>query len=285
MLIHSYKNKPNGMGLGDFIRGSISCYQLCKKLNLHFSIDFKYHPISYYLQQNNIVYSETDIHDLQDIDYNDIRWSNDGSGIGNVLQQTVFRLEIRLLEHYKDLRILSHEDCVLYTNVWPSFPLEDDDKEFIKNSFLPSSELSKLILNSIPTDKQYEVIHIRSGDLYAFNVQVGETHNRSTEELLEKIDHKINDIKNSTEHKIIIFSDSHELKNIISNKYNLLTVNTKPTHCALETNHETIRDTLIDFFIMSRAKHIHQFSVHYWGSGFSTSINWIYDVPITIYKI
>ena len=46
-------------------------------------------------------------------------------------------------------------------------------------------------------------------------------------------------------------------------------------------NKDGVRDTLIEFFIMSTANRILQFSEYGWGSGFSDTISKIYDIPIT----
>jgi hypothetical protein len=182
----------------------------------------------------------------------------------------------------------------IYTNIWPRFPLAEREKEFAKSFLVPNAELQLSINSALPIREEYEIVHIRSGDQFAFDTQIGETFDRSTDQLLESLS-VIESIKNSTHRKIIVMSDSLNLKRLLSSKYGLISLNTVPTHTALESKDEenlsnaskdlAIRDTLVDFFIMSQAKHIHQFSVQHWGSGFSNSINWIYDVPLTTYKI
>ena len=51
MLVNSYFIKEKGMGLGDFIRGSIASQQLCIEYGLHFQVDLSHHPMGKYIIQ------------------------------------------------------------------------------------------------------------------------------------------------------------------------------------------------------------------------------------------
>jgi hypothetical protein len=267
MLINTYINKRFGMGFGDFIRGTLSCHQLCSAQKIPFAVDFRHHDMGKYL---DIAYQYQMCESGKILDLMDIR------------RFTVQCLKYSLASTYKDLRYFRKNNAYIYTNVWPRVPLRHPEKEYIKSILIPTAELKEAIEVALPIFEQYEVIHIRSGDLFAFNTQIGETFKRSKHELVEKLS-VIQKIKECTDKKIIVMSDSMELKTILANKFNILVPNTVPSHCAIETSN--VKDTLIDFFIMMKASHIHQFSVHHWGSGFSNSINWVYDVPLTTYKI
>jgi hypothetical protein len=267
MIVHAYKNKRYGMGLGDFIRGSLSCYQLCRIYGIPLVIDFRHHPIGQYISMPQEIWQ---YHSDQIVDLQDIK------------RFTVACLKYKLIKKFKNIKILRKKNAYIYTNVWPRFPLAQDEKDFAKSFLLPTEELEAAIQCSIPTRAEYEIVHIRSGDLFAFDTQVGETFERSTSELVETLK-TIEEIKRSTTRDIVVMSDSAELKKVVSHHFGILAVNTVPTHCALEL--VDAKDTLVDYFILSRAKHIHQFSVHHWGSGFSDTVNWVYDVPISKYKL
>ena len=189
---------------------------------------------------------------------------------------------MELIKKYRDIRILRKKYVYVYTNVWPRFPLTTAEKQFVRSFMVPTRELEDAIQSTLPTHEDYEVVHIRSGDLFAFNTQVGERFQRSESELLERLK-TIADIKNNSSRAVIVISDSAELKKLLARTFGVLTTNTQPSHCALEKT--DVKDTLIDYFILSRAKKIHQFSVHHWGSGFSDTVNWVYDVPIVKHQI
>lgn len=283
MLIHAYMNKRYGMGLGDFIRGSLSCYQMCNIYKIPLAIDFRNHTIGQYLELN---YNFRQCEALEIVDLQDIR----------KFTVSCLKHHLTIRQKNKDIKMLRRKDMYIYTNVWPRFPLAEREKEFAKSFLIPNAELQLAMNAALPIREEYEIVHIRSGDMFAFDTQIGETFDRSTDQLLESLS-VIQTIKESTHRKIIVMSDSLKLKKLLSSKYGLVSLNTVPTHTALESkdgdNEEQsntvietgTRDTLVDFFVMSYAKHIHQFSVQHWGSGFSNSISWIYDVPLTTYKI
>lgn len=267
MLINVYKNKQRGMGFGDFIRGTISCYQLSKILKVKFKVDFRHHSIGKYIV-NMCEFAPCNSDEI--IDLQDIR------------RFTVGCLKNELLRRVKNVINLTKRNIFIYTNVWPRFPLSDIEKDFIKSILVPTDELNLSIQDSITVQGDYEVIHIRSGDLFAFNTKIGDTTERSLPELLQRLV-SIEQIKRSTNLPIVVISDSYQLKHEICNRFDIITTNTIPSHCALEET--AIKDTLVDYFVMTRAKRIHQFSVYSWGSGFSDTINWVYGVPITTHKI
>ena len=50
-------------------------------------------------------------------------------------------------------------------------------------------------------------------------------------------------------------------------------------------NDNGIKGTLTEFFFMSNAEKIYQFSIYPWGSGFSDQCSKLYDIPIINCKI
>lgn len=266
MLIHSYINKPNGMGFGDFLRGSIATKQLCLEYDIPFAIDFSLHPIGKYL--NSVIQKpQIDIDSiiyLQDVPNYDIHT------LRNTLKK---RLSLTSLKKY---------DAYIYTNVWPLFGISRQVSNSIKLYLQPSIECENAIKQTLAELTEYEVIHIRVGDLLSFGTQIGDTVNHTLEQIIDSLS-IVENIQRATTRPCIIMSDSTECKHILSKKYGLRCTSTIPSHMALERN--LALDTLVDFFILSRARHIHQFSVHFWGSGFSDSAHWLYRIPITKHKL
>jgi hypothetical protein len=117
-------------------------------------------------------------------------------------------------------------------------------------------------------------------------VAYGGGYKRSTiEKLYDEIARTILQIRKSSDKQIIVLSDSTVVKNLIAKKFSLYTTSSVTTH--LTTAGGDVAGTLADYFIMLNSKKIHQFTnaYHWWGSGFSNSASWIYDVPLQTYKL
>ena len=262
MIVNSYGNKTKGIGFGDFLRGTLACSQLCEIYNIKFDVDLRHHPVGKWL---DIDYTfdkseKSDILDLQDIGDMSLQALRD---------KIIFEHELYLLESNQHI----------YTNVFPRFPLRQKERNLIKSLLIPKKEILNSINKILHDISEYEVIHIRCGDLLSFSAQVGyEPSIYTVEELIEELT-VIDQIKSNAKREVLVMSDSAEIKKAISKKYKLRQTSTRPTHSALCKDNSA--DTLIDFFITLNAKHIHQFSVFPWGSGFSNIANWVYDVPLT----
>ena len=266
MLIHTYFTKERGMGLGDFIRGSIATKQICIEHDIPFEIDFRQHPIGRYLQNKCFapLPNIDKILNFQDMSHMSLR-----------ALQTNLKNQINL----KNLR---RDNLHIYTNVWPVFKLPKSVVVSIKKYLQPTEECERAINAALDSLTDYEVIHVRVGDLLSFGTQIGDTVDYTMEQLIDRLS-VVKTILDSTTRPCILMSDSAECKRILAKKYGLRCTSTVPSHMALEN--DSALDTLVDFFILSRARHIHQFSVHHWGSGFSDSAHWLYRVPITKHKL
>lgn len=266
MLVNTYMTKKQGMGFGDFIRGSIATRQLCFDYDIPFSMDFRLHPIGTYLENQCFLDlpSVKDIYDIQDI------------------PNFTSRALLVNLKSKINLKSLRYQNLHIYTNVWPMFRKSKIITESIKHHLIPTEVCEEAIATALGSLINYEVIHIRSGDLLSFNTQIGDTVNYTLDQIINSVS-EIRQIIDNAEYPCIVLSDSNECKRILSERYGLYCTSTTPTHLTLENN--SVLDTLVDFFILSRAQRIHQFSVHHWGSGFSDSAHWLYRVPIVKYKL
>lgn len=251
MLINSFILKHDGGGLGDYIRGSLACYQIAKECNIQFSMDLANHPIKDFIVGHDIVKYRR-VHDF----FQKFHGENE--------------LKTIVSKHGRNNRIF-----VICSNAFPKLPLDEDCKEYVRNQLTPIEKLRSLL----PTDN-YSAIHIRTGDWIGFS---------SNDNEIEKLADSIHDdmqkiVKESKTKKIIVLSDSLALKKLLSERYSIEYTHTIPTHSKdLSCD---IQDLLIDFFTLQYSKHIYQFTnnFHFWGSGFSDSANWLRDVPITKFK-
>jgi hypothetical protein len=76
-------------------------------------------------------------------------------------------------------------------------------------------------------------------------------------------------------------SDSEQFKQYVKfTNNNIKLLNTKTAHLGYEQHSDNIRDTLLEFFIITKAQKIKTFSVYGHLSGFVNIVNQVYDVPI-----
>ena len=133
--------------------------------------------------------------------------------------------------------------------------------------------LSKLSMKK----KQYCVIHIRSGDKYLIN------NSNIDISYYNKI---IKEFKfMNRNHVYLLLSDNNKLKNILMKKFPFLKmIVNEITHFGegVELQENSVKNTLIDFYLMSHAKFIISFSSYEHGSGFSKWCSETYNIP---YKI
>jgi len=265
MIISSYVPKIGGMGLGDFLRGSLGVYQMCHRYNITAEIDFSQHDIGQYLKPSH----KFDISNFSMIDARNV-----GDYSTNALRNLIAR-NYRFSYLARNLNNIQ-----VYTNVFPKFPISHEIKQLVRQALIPTDQLQDIL----PIyEYEYEVIHIRSGDLLAFNKGYDHTVSLSKKDLLKAITDKIKNIVSITTCPVLILSDSMELKTLLTKKCNTVMTETIPSHVSHENS--DVVDNLMDYFTLVKARKIHQFSIHAWGSGFSDTVNWIFDVPIEKYPI
>jgi hypothetical protein len=244
VVSQNVKGMSGYWGLGDILRGLISTYYITKKLGCHYIIDIQLHPISKFLKNNDHPYSEL-IYDNRD----------------NIYYQGNPEEYIRN----------NNSDIIFFnTNADGDNLMTDDCKKFIINIFTPNEELSKYILsitNNIPYNP-YDILHYRLGDADFVD-------NR-------KIDMKIfidNFLMNKKDNDILM-SDSKKFKKIMKGKSNVYICDFDVGHIGVEKDDTKIKNTLCEFFIITRARKIKTYSVYPWVSGFMLYTSKLYDIEL-----
>lgn len=235
-------------GLGDIIRGAISMFQLSKKYDFQLIIDFQHHSFSNYLKSEPHEYSNLILENKNNIPFID---DND-------------------IEPY--IQNNSNEVCFLLTNCHLRGEITEECKEFIKNILTPNEEFQKYIDETFINYKipeNYHILHFRLGD--SFLVQ-------NLEGNLSNAVNKYNEWREDID---VFISDSLIFKEKIKeNNNNVITLNTEPVHLGYANHSNNIKDTLLEFFIITKSKKIKTFSIYDWISGFVNTAHQIYDIPI-----
>ncbi len=246
-------------GIGDLLRGTIKLFQLQRYLKFQLIVDISLHPISTFIENSTHDYTSLIENNKNNISYYYI------DTLQSYLAETLNNDQIILL---------TTNDKTIET-----LPITNSCKLFIKNMLKPKPEFQMYLDNIIDNlpNKEYNIFHIRLGDNFLIK------NNNCTINFEEFINKLIsNNAINPT--KDIIITDNSQLKKYIKTRNDLYTPDTNIKHIGVDTNLETIRDTLIELFIMQNAEQIKTFSIYDWISGFVVWISKIYDIPLISMK-
>jgi hypothetical protein len=265
--IHKYllKCRTNELppGFGDFLRGTVALYNLSIKYNYNLYIDTN-HPIYNYLNPNKKYILNIKSNNIEELlpplSYNTIHNKLNNLFIENnnfsIITNSMYTMINGNLENYGKI----NNDCKLFL------------KEIITPSVEIINYMNNIFLNIYKFDifDDYNIIHIRFGDNYLFN-------NILNEDLYNMIYNKINNIIGNNE-KFILITDSKIMGNKL--KFNIPRIlywNNNKIHLGGLQNTIGIKDTITDFFIMSKCKKIYSNN-----SGFSLVVSEIFDIPYVV---
>jgi len=238
----------NYWGIGDVLRGTIQLFLLSKKLGFNYYVDTFLHPMSQFLMPTENPFQQL-IQDNRENIY---------------MVPADFNLE----QHINSLNDGVH---FFFTNAHITEPFDDECKAFLKQILRPIKSLQKEI-TKLGQLRPYEVMHFRLGDTELVNG----TNNTSRYTLMQIVDL----IKANRSEYDILISDSMSLKmnQLVQNEIYVLQTN--PAHLGRSTDPEEIKDTLIDFFLLTGATRIKTYSCYSWTSGFVYWAHQIYDIPL-----
>lgn len=256
LVIHTYRTRCTTVaqppGFGDFLRGCAALYQLSEKYGFDLKVDFSNHPLSKFLEQYDCIE-----HD----DSNEVH--------------EFFNKDNILLEPF--LSSLPEESLSLVTtHCVPVAGIDGGCQQFLKKRLSPNKQLKGVIKDiASQLGGEFCVVHLRMGD-HAMG---------SNAAAVPVVDEWFHDaIVPEWGNKILVLSDNMGVKEHLSACFGIFYIDNIPVHLGqcgtLESPADGVRDALIDFFIMSRAKKIYQYSVYPWGSGFSDMCSRIYGVPL-----
>lgn len=235
-------------GLGDFLRGSIYLFQLCRRNNIRLKINFSNHHLGNVLVCDN----HLSITECQDAQY-------------------FFASE----NTHVDM------DCQhVFTNKFPMEPIDKECRLFIQGCLRPRMSLETKVRAFMREnglmEKEYIVLHARLLD--------NEVYDPERLKCLQKLVQTIHE--KSPEQKILFMASSQHYHDHLDAPF-LIKTNLQCGHLGLPTTTpQQTEDTMIEFFLMTKCNKIYQTSVYSWGSGFSEIVHQIYQVPLEkLFKI
>jgi len=253
--IHKYltvcQTNPQPPGLGDFLRGTIALFQLAKSSGYSLCFDGS-HPIFKYLREHPaiVIEDKPTIELIPPLSYDDIH--------------------NRLVALFQSKRPFS-----VLTNSFYKEEITEECKTFLRDVFKPNDIVEEKIrqvfetVYGISPENGFHAIHIRFGDRFIHN-------NDYDHGIFEGYRNRIMNVmaeEPTTPHILIADSAaiSRKLKETIPE---LLYWDNGKIHLGdLLQPRDNVLDTLVDFFILSRARTIRSN-----GSGFSSYVSQTYNI-------
>jgi hypothetical protein len=229
------------------IRGYIDMYQLSKKYNFKLIIDISLHPISKYLITKSHEYSDL---------------------IENNKNNIIFTINP---EEY----ILNNKDNIIIFNTNSQKNrkkihknISDDCRKYIKDILTPNDKMQQYISEYLSQIKKsdYNILHYRLGDKF-------DNKNKNYNKYIDSI--LINKEEND-----ILMSDSIKFKELIKEKTDIYMFDIDIGHIGTDNDDKLIKNTLLEFFIMTNANKIKTYSNYTWISGFVLWASYIYNIPL-----
>lgn len=271
----TYGANINATGLGDFIRGSYFLMQFCEENELLFNINMLNHPISQFLE---IYQNKQSLH-YKNINKFDLTNFNPAILDDNILTNIHdYTINNDFMYFLKDQTVYNKK-IYTYLISYPTILIVEEHKKYMRHLLKPTQYLSLLVNEQLTKlsliEKEYTVIHVRYGDNYLIKHETDIKLNH-----LNTIEKTIDNLGSTN--KILLVSDNMIIKNMLRTKYpHIKTHFNEITHTGegiqLDTN--KLKNTMIDFYLFSRAKNVFAFSVYKHGTGFSKWVTETYSVP------
>jgi hypothetical protein len=260
----NYKNSLS-QGFGDYLNGCFCLIQICTKFNITFDIDIQNHPISKYFIKND---SGQD-----NIDYNNVYFYKLSDDIRSK-KSICYNTFINYLNNITD------KNHYFFCNFDPFYPVQDNGRNIMKQKFMPTTDIvfnvHNILQNFGLAKQEFEIIHIRTGDKYLLN--------KTNKMYVNEIDAYKKILFNNTDRKTkyIIISDNMYLKTQLKCFDNFYINDCEICHTGENSNkdEESLKNTIIDFFIMSHSRNIISISLKSrGGTGFSRLCATMFNIP------
>jgi hypothetical protein len=266
-------------GFGDYLRGCFTMMQIIDTLNEYcntnvtFDMDLSNHPMSQVIvtEGRNPAVAYAALGNFH-IDVLEVKKEESDIAFQHILGQTVDYMN-------KLHQRTFYTFCCKFAIYKEFLPRH---REFIKSKLIPTEAMASYI-DSVKEsmgirDGQYSVIHVRCGDESSFPHSFAR---QIDEKFIEKVKKLIAD--NTGSDKYILITNNDTLRGAL----NIPSWNPRICHTGQDSKQsfESIRDTMTDFFIMSKALSIVAFSPYYHGTGFSMECAKVYDIPYKVVKI
>lgn len=262
-LYQSHYKNGIAQGFGDYLRGCFFLLQVSIMNNLKFDMNFVNHPIGEFLVIPQEQKEEA-------IDFKNIyRY------MPNNVEKMHKEFYAEFCNHLNLIRVPKY---YLFCNSYPIAHITNIQRRIILSKIIPTEELIssiKEVERQLELPASYCVIHVRTGD--SFILQDKNLDKLMASSIFEQIKKHI--LQNK---QYLLLSDNNQLKEYLSkNIRNLKVVINEITHLgeSKKPNSTSVKNTLVDFFLMSKSKSIISFTINPHGTSFSEWCAKLYNIP------
>lgn len=266
-------------GLGDYLRGSMMMLQLLRTLekytgvHVDFDMDMRNHPMSKFLVCDEALERPANYPTLGNFHVDSLLVNQDEADIA---YQHIVREVVRYFNKIQQPTFFAYccKDLV-FTEIL------DSEKSFIRSRLQPSPELetySASCLTQLNVTGAYSVLHVRLDDAICFPHAVGSSQATLNDQLMTDLVATVRS-KVDADKTYVLISNNQAVKDALTGA-NIRSLPTAICHIGQNQTptDEQLRDTLLDFFLMSRASEIAGFST-YKRTGFSLECATLYNIP------
>jgi len=279
-----YKDGKKASGFGDFIRGSYYLMQFCRANQIQFDVNMMNHPLSTYFK-NKKPYTEEHsriFKEIEPLSGNNFVANFDADKVIRSTTDVNFSLAFvqQLLETpvYKDT-------MYIYAIPYPySDSISELDKRYMRYIMEPTREIDMYVQYIMKVlklqEKKYITIHIRSGDRYLIKGAVN-----MTDKYLFQVREYLDTLLNSypDEQQYLLLSDNITLKKLLVKEYGerIHAMFLPITHSGegVAFTDTSIKNTLVDFYLLTKSTEIYSYSTYHHGTGFSKWTAETYNIP------
>jgi len=268
-----YAGNVNATGFGDFIRGCYYLLDFCDRNGKEFAISIN-HPIARFLELSQPTVEDHDT--ITFFTYNNCH-SHYVDNTRNVRTRTGDDVDERFVKYlaHSAARLTKQTKVYVYNIVYPSHDIGERHKERMRLLLEPNQQMKQYIsacLSGLGL-VQYNVVHVRSGDKYirGYNSINDASYIARLEQEINKMDLPI-----------LLIADNKQVKKLLVERNpGLKTVFKEITHFGegFKQEYESVKNTLLDFYLMAQAKSIASLTCYEHGSGFSQWCATTYNIP------
>ena len=269
-------------GLGDYLRGSFMMLQLLRTLkkytgvDVEFDMDLRNHPMSKFLICDQTLERPASYPSLGNFHIDSLLVNQDENDIA---YQHIVRETVRYFNKIQQPTFFAYccKDLV-YSEIL------DSEKTFIRSKIQPTPEMETYITDSLTrlgVTGAYTTIHVRLDDAVCFPHAVGSSHSTLNTQLMDDL---VAAVRSKVEEgkTYVLVSSNTRVKEALTGG-NILSLPTAICHIGQnqEPTDDELKDTLLDFYLMSRSSEILAFSTYH-RTGFSLECSNIYGIPYSM---
>lgn len=279
-----YRNNLKTTGFGDFIRGCYFLLDFCETYNFEHKIIIN-HPIKTFLHKTNPI---SNLVNIKFFVHNNCKqhYTDANNYIHTDTGDYITSMFVKYLSA-RDVQVFN-EHVFIYNIIYPNQSIKESYKEIMREILEPTDDIKHCVDTALQRFKlekrKYIVIQVRTGDEYfdTNNKIKDDTYvSRLSNEIFDLIKQRIKGVPTN---RYVLIADNVDLKRKIKALFPSLHAEfNEITHFGegFPQEYEKVKNTMIDFYLMSCSASIHSYSCYNHGSGFSQWCAETYNIPYT----